>query len=161
MFDVEKIAKWAAILVSIGGFLWSIGTFLHVRAIESRRPFLDYQLKLYTEATSAAALLATSSDSEKLKAAETRFWQLYWGELAMVENGGISAANGGVESAMVNFGSELKQHAVDRTKLQSLSLKLAHTCRDSLAQSWNVSNWKSPNYQKQPQAGYPVAPSDS
>lgn len=85
MWDVEKIAKWLAILVSVAGFLWGVASVLQARAIDARRPFLDLQLKLYQEATKAAAILATSSNADELKTAETRFWQLYWGELAMVE----------------------------------------------------------------------------
>ena len=146
MWSVETIAKWLAIFVSVGGFLWGVASVLQARAIEARRPFLDLQLKLYQEATKTAAILATSSDTDELKAAEMRFWQLYWGELAMVENGGIQANDGGVEGLMVQFGNELMKHSKDRSMLQRLSLKLAHACRNSLAESWNVRDWRAPSY---------------
>jgi hypothetical protein len=81
-----------------------------------------------------------------VKTAETRFWQLYWGELAMVENGGIKTKNGGVEGAMVRFGEELKKQSRSQLALQGLSLDLAHVCRDSLATSWGVQDWRAPDY---------------
>ena len=146
MWNVETIAKWVTVVVTVAGLLWGIGSVLHARAIDARRPFLDLQLKLYQDATKTAAILATSSDAKELGAAEIRFWQLYWGELAMVENGGIQAKDGGVEGAMVRFGAELQKHSENRSTLQQRSLDLAHTCRDSLAESWNVREWRSPNY---------------
>ena len=98
-----------------------------------------------TEATQAAAVLATTTDEAELTAARNRFWALYWGELAMVENGGVSAEAGGVESAMVAYGRCLKQ-ACEQTELQRLALNLAHACRDSLAVSWGVTDWQAPVY---------------
>ena len=87
MESVEIIAKWVTIFVTVGGFLWGVVSILQARAIDARRPFLDHQLKLYQEATKTAAILATSNDAAELQTAEIRFWQLYWGELAMVDTG--------------------------------------------------------------------------
>lgn len=146
MTTIESAAKWVTALVAIGGFFWGVASALQARAIEARHPFLDLQLKLYQEAIETTAILATSADAAELQKAETRFWQLYYGELAMVENGGIRNKNGGVEGAMVRFGRELSMHSKDRSLLQQLSLELAHVCRDSLAESWNVRDWRSPDY---------------
>jgi hypothetical protein len=143
---VETIAKWATIVVTVAGLMWGVASVLQSRAIDARRPFLDLQLKLYQEATKTTAILATSSDATELASAERRFWQLYWGELAMVENGGIRAQKGGVEGAMVRFGDELRKQTRDQSALQRLSLDLAHTCRDSLAESWGVRDWRTPDY---------------
>ena len=146
MGKVEAIAKWVTILATVAGLFWSIASALQTRAFEARRPFLDLQLKLYQDATKQAAILATSDNPADLQTAERRFWQLYWGELAMVENGGIKIQNNGVEGAMVRFGDELKKEPRNRSKLHDRSLELAHICRDSLAESWGVRDWRSPNY---------------
>ena len=146
MSTVETVAKWVAILTAIGGLAWTVGSGLRSNAVNARRPYLDLQLKLYQDATKAASTLATSDDGAELKSAEARFWQLYWGELGLVENGGLMAANGGVEGAMVRFGTELGRHPGDRTVLKRLALELAHTCRNSLADSWNVRDWQAPVY---------------
>jgi hypothetical protein len=47
---------------------------------------------------------------------------------------------------MVRFGAELKKRPEDRAALQNLSLDHAHICRDSLAESWGVRDWRAPNY---------------
>lgn len=125
-------------------FCWGVIQYLinqksqaETRRIEATRPFLDRQLMLYTEATKAAAILATSVKSDEIEVAKDRFWALYWGELALVED--IR-----VESAMVKFGDEFKNLGHGE-HLRYLALKLAHGCRDSLAESWGVRFWRNPH----------------
>src|SRR5262249_52883200 len=145
---VDSIAKWAAIIATLIGGLWGVVSTVQARGVEARRPFLDLQLKLYQEATETAATLATSSDQDELTKSEARFWRLYWGVLAMVENGGISQQAGGVEGAMVRFGDALNEKPRNAGRLQKASLELAHICRDSLANSWRVKDWSVPDYGK-------------
>lgn len=91
---------------------------------------------MYTQATQAAATLATSDNAEHLQAARQTFWSLYWGELALVEDKSV-------EAAMVQFGRALNLPDAG-TVLQQHSLALAHACRDSLAESWGVKKWRNP-----------------
>jgi hypothetical protein len=107
------------------------------RRIESTRPFLERQLKLYTEATQIASAIATTKDSPERSKALQRFWQLYYGELALVENKEV-------EAAMVRLGRAL-QSGASAELLRGLSLQLAHRCRESLDRSWGVQAWSSPD----------------
>jgi hypothetical protein len=145
------LAKWLTIMGAVVGFLWNVSSALQTRAIDARRPFLNLQLNLYQEAASTAANLATSTDPAELRRAEARFWQLYWGELAMVENGGFKPRHGGVEGAMVRFGHQLRADSANRSALQQQSLCLSHTLRDSLAESWGVTDWRAPDYRGSPE----------
>lgn len=127
---------WLGICILLAALGWSIISYVttmrvqaETRKIEARRPFLERQLALYTEATKIAAQLATATDVEANAAAEMRFWQLYWGELGMVEDAGV-------EMAMINYGACLNNP--DCTELKRLSLALACACRQSLSSSWNV-----------------------
>jgi hypothetical protein len=142
-----SIDEWIKLL-GVGGaiatFSWGVWVWraerqhtAETRRVEATRPFLDRQLTLYTEATQVASLLSTSSPSAERARATQRFWQLYWGELALVESRAV-------ESAMVQFGEALGSGA-SISDLQPLSLRLAHACRDSLAQSWGVALWASPS----------------
>ena len=125
------------------------------RRIEATRPYLERQLKLCTEATQVASRIATakygtsigasddSASANKRDASVTedpvsRFWELYWGELALVEDERV-------ERAMKKYGDALLENASPE-KLQGLSLSLAHACRDSLAKSWGAKEWKRPTY---------------
>jgi len=124
----DNLESWIKALTMAGAavaFGWGIFQFIttqnaqaETRRIEATRPFLDRQLKLYTEATQAAASLATSKKNEELVAATERFWSLYWGELALVEDKRV-------EAAMVQFGGALQQGSAGE-KLHTLSLELAH-----------------------------------
>lgn len=143
--------NWIKVLSVLGGviaFCWGVIQFVatqnaltETRRIEATKPFLERQLKLYTEATQAAATLATSEKTDDLDAAGKKFWSLYWGELALVEDEKV-------EAAMVQFGRSLDAGRVGQ-QLQQNSLDLAHACRDSLAESWGVKQWRNPHAQPQ------------
>ncbi len=62
---------------------------------------------------------------------DKRFWELYWGELALVESKDV-------EGAMVALGKELKKSSPEKENLQKLSLNLAHACKSSIHESWGV-----------------------
>lgn len=100
---------------------------------ESRRPFLTRQLELYGEAAGIAARLATSTDGAARTGYEERFWQLYWGELALVEDAQV-------EAAMVKLGEAIRANAAPEA-MQPLSLALAHAIRQSLDRAWGVDAW--------------------
>lgn len=148
---VERIEAYSKILLAITallGFLWGIYQYAdtnlkqsETRRIEATAPYLERQLKLYTEATQVASQIATSTDQVAIAKATTRFWELYWGELALVEDGDV-------EFKMKAFGEALLEK-IDQETLKSLSLSLAHACRDSLSKSWGVSAWKRPVYQRE------------
>ena len=143
--SAETLIKWVSTLVAVGGLIWGITSFLitsrvqsETRQLEARKPFLERQLTLYTEVTQNAAILATSNDLDAIEQARQRFWELYWGELSMVENRGV-------EYAMVKFGQCLNE-GCSQEELRPLALDLAHACRESLAASWGVQDWKEPAY---------------
>ena len=145
--QTSSLESWIKILTLVGAavaFIWGAYQFLanqrsqaETRRIEATRPVLDRQLKLYTEATQAAATLATTSSEKEIATAKQRFWSLYWGELALVEDRHV-------EAAMVQLGHALEQGKLGG-EVQVLSLNLAHACRDSLAESWGVQQWRNPH----------------
>ena len=58
---------------------------------ETKRPFLDEQFKLYGDAVAVASRLANAAEKGQTSAGDlaedlNRFWVLYWGPLAMVED---------------------------------------------------------------------------
>lgn len=105
------------------------------RRIEATRPFLEKQLDLYAEAARVCARIASAHDGADTVA---RFWELYWGELALVENREV-------EAKMVRFGQALQYMPEDRSELRHRALELAAACRASLARSWGVDAWVAPD----------------
>ena len=80
----QNLESWIKALSLLGGviaFCWGVFQFVatqnaqtETRRIEATKPFLERQLKLYTEATQAAATLATSKKVDELAAASKKFW---------------------------------------------------------------------------------------
>ena len=147
MPNIETTVKIVSTLVAVATFAWGVIQFTasqaqqaETRRIEATKPFLERQLAMYTEATRLASTIATTSDEKKKAEALDRYWSLYWGELALVEDARV-------EGAMVKFGEALNAKA-DPEKIRNLALALAHTCRDSLAASWGVPAWQSTRWFK-------------
>jgi hypothetical protein len=116
--------------------------------VEARKPFSERQLQIYFQAVEAASLLATLPKTHQAYGAvSSDFWKLYWGPLALVEDQLVA-------NAMFNFGAAAKGDAPPDV-LQEYALKLAHACRDSLAESWKVSL---PVIEKSPSAAVDQSP---
>ncbi len=133
---VQILTPLAAVVTALVGVVqWRAAKMAATEQaqFESRRPFLTRQLELYGEAAGIAARLATSTDAAARAGYEERFWQLYWGELALVEDAQV-------EAAMVELGAALKTGAAPE-RLQPLSLGLAHAVRRSLDRAWGVDAW--------------------
>jgi hypothetical protein len=153
--NFDELLRLLTVLGALLSFLWGIWVWqdnsnkriseqrveservAEIRKIESTKPFLERQLKLYTEATQVAATIATTLDSGKRKAAYERFLELYTGELAMVENPHVAAAMVAMRRAI--------ESSADNQTLESFSLALAHACRESLDRSWGINAWKTPD----------------
>jgi hypothetical protein len=141
--NLESITKVVTALVAAGGLAVTGMTFtanqrrdIETRQLQARQPFLQEQLKLYTEVTKTTANLAHGDPADAgVAAARKRFWELYWGELALVEDRGV-------EAAMVAMGKCLNGDCAPcGGSVSQCALKVAHACRRSLAASWGVRDW--------------------
>jgi hypothetical protein len=108
----------------------NFGLQLANASLEAKKPFFSKRLELCEEASSAAATRATTDDKVERKKAEASFWRLYWGPLGIVENESVAGA-------MVEFG-ECLQSGCQGNSLQRLALKLAHSCRQEMSESWDM-----------------------
>jgi hypothetical protein len=102
---------------------------------EAKKPFYEQQLALYLEATNVTARISTPLSDDDRQAAMARFWQLYWGPLALVESQDVAKAMVAFKNVLVDPGLT---GADRKIRLQDASINLAHQCRDSLVKSWDV-----------------------
>lgn len=102
------------------------------RRVESIRPFAELRQQLYLDAVRAASVLSNPylHTSDELAAARKRFWELYWGELSLVENIPI-------EKAMERLG-DIFDSQLQCTPAQLATYELAHLFRDSLERTWGI-----------------------
>lgn len=154
--NAGKIAAGIAALVSA---IYPVYSYVDTRRLEARRPLLELQFDLYQEAVAVASRLGTvvcEADDRAcvrgyLKDCQ-RFLDLYWGQLAIVEDRRV-------EQAMIAFRRAFKDRHealcapdhideiatrdkrtgdADGTPLAHLSLRLAHCVNASLQDSWGV-----------------------
>ena len=145
----DQTVKVLSIAGALFSFLWGVWVWREktqheatTQRLEATKPFLEAQLKLYTEASQITAVISTSTNSDDVRKSIDRFWRLYWGELALVENRAV-------EGAMRAFGDALTELEQDSDRRQRLpyeslrvpSLNLAHACRASLDGSWGINAW--------------------
>ena len=151
--DAETLKVLIAVVGASVSFCWGLWTWRisrrdqldaqrregerqsEARRIQATRPFLEKQLELYAEAARVCARIASAHNGAD---AVARFWELYWGELALVENREV-------ETKMVQFGQALQYMSEDRSELRRRALELAAACRASLARSWGVDAWVAPD----------------
>jgi hypothetical protein len=112
------------------------------RDIEAARPFLELRRTAYLETLQVVSVLATGERKGELDVgtARRRFEQLYWAELALVEDAAVDQAMVRLRASLVAMDDPASQ--ADKEKLgkekQNATLGVAHAIRDSLAQSWGL-----------------------
>lgn len=132
----QGILKFLSVVGACATFAWSAFGYFDARKreaenrkIEAAKVFLDRQLLLLEEATSLTGRIAAAGVLNADPKDIDRFWQLYWGELGLVEGGTVAGA-------MANFGRKLD--ASRASELGPAALSLAHAARDELSESWKV-----------------------
>jgi hypothetical protein len=86
-------------------------------------------MKYYIEATETAAKIPRTPAGATKDDLVKRFWQLYWGALALVEDDEVARA-------MVAYGEGLKAEPKQASDLETLAIGVAHACRNSLKTLW-------------------------
>ncbi|WP_339951261.1 hypothetical protein [uncultured Albimonas sp.] len=131
---MERVLKTLGLAVTaavgLGGLGLTAWNHAHTQELAARRPFLERQMALCFEASRLAAQLATSPAAETRAAAGARFEELYWGELAIVEDAAV-------EQAMVAFRAAWTA-GKDPSSLRVPALTVAHRCRDLVLSSWDI-----------------------
>ncbi len=122
--SLESAVKAAGALVAVGGLLFGIVQFSANQAVEASRPFLERKLAWCEEAVEVSARIAVAEAPDTQDV--TRFWQLYWGVMGMVEGGDVT-------QAMVGYGNALKAGKATGGG----ALRIAHACRAELARDWS------------------------
>ena len=140
-FELKDLVGPGVAIVAVAIGVWQ---YRLTSQSEFIKPVREAQLKLYQEASAAAAQLATLEHEDPEWAnAKKKFLGLYYGPLAIMEDFDHAAGQRNeklsVEEAMIIFRSCLddeKQCAELGGSLTGLSLALAHACRESLGRSW-------------------------
>jgi hypothetical protein len=126
---LERVLKIIGTIVTVGSLLFALAQFMISQSIEAKKPYLEKKLAWCEEATNTAAAISVR-DREQVTDKEMRFWELYWGVMGLVENKEVTAA-------MIAFGKGLNGTIPEGESLRTLSLDIAHACRQELARDWS------------------------
>ena len=149
-YKLIQLIPLFTILVAIGGLWWNVQQFNNNQVTQARnekttnerefrKPFWSKQIDLYFEATNTAATIATLPDENPdRKKAEEKFWQLFYGPLVSVEDESVMKAKVAFGRCLDEIDIECESLPVKSSKLKTLSLELANSCRDSIGKSWNI-----------------------
>jgi hypothetical protein len=122
----------ATLVLAIATALIGIWQYGSTKRSEFRKRFWEEQLQIYKRTCAAAATIATAEAIAKVEQERRAFWQLYWGELSILESKAV-------KTAMERFGNQLlivEAGKADPRTLEDLSYELARACRMSLKKTW-------------------------
>ena len=131
-FIAAMVALLAAVFAAIANLYWNF----HSARASRRLSFLNKQLEYCFEVSEIAGKLATTSDETEWDAAQERFFELFWGPLAIVEDDDVARA-------MMKFSftlGEVDAKSLPAQTLHGPSLDLGAQIRKLLLKSWNISD---------------------
>jgi hypothetical protein len=82
----DLVFKGVQTVAIVIGIWWAAITYWDTRYRDLSRPYEEKKLALYSEAGRVLAQLSQKPESVKKEEAESKFWQLFWGELPLVES---------------------------------------------------------------------------
>ena len=146
----DLVIKIVSALVAIAGTVFGVYQYYHHKDQERVLALRNRQLELYFKATNIASKFSQTSTPQDAEEVRKQFWEIYYGELSVVEDENV-------KQAMMNFGGALKawerinappsdffapsefvyyQDGVDRQGItfEQLAYHLTQACRESLNQ---------------------------
>jgi hypothetical protein len=156
-FAFKDLIDLGTLIVAVGVAIFGLLQYRSTSRSDFIKPLREAQLKLYQDASSAAAQIATlQKQTSEWTKAKGDFLTLYYGPMAILESFEHVAKEDNkklsVEEAMILFKScmdDEQQCRVLGSNLMNLSLALAHTCREELGREWGRDlNQLSGDYQR-------------
>lgn len=135
-----KHNKWDIIIKLLGsvGFIVTFACSAHQFNIQNEKnfkiKFWEQQLETYIEISNLASTLSFSTDTIEAQKTFHRFSQLYHGEAVMFEDTLVRAGMQNFMSLYIDYLSE----AGLQKSVQKSARVLGRTCRESLAQDWDL-----------------------
>ncbi len=133
----QLISNAALLAFMGGGIAVTANLFWNFRSAKAARkiPFLQRQLELSFEASQTVAILATTTSPETWEKARERFWQLYYGPLAIIEDVAVKKTMIQCRAFVPETGLPA---SLPLTLLQQPSLDLSHDIRRLLLKTWDI-----------------------
>ena len=144
---LQPFAIIAGGAIALVTYLHSVRNDRDLRERELSRAFYEKQLDLYLESARLAARFAAVSPDPQRETNVARFWELYWGELALVESRAndpciqdpaktVEGLMVGICTTYVSKDDPTKCHPGNNPNLAS-AINLAHQESDEIKDRWH------------------------
>jgi len=132
LFDITL--KSLTLLSFVVAAIWGYFTYKDTKEKEFYSVFWNKKLELFLEASSAASTMATTSSLEDFYANRSKYLELFWGRLSLVE--GLA-----VKTAMEQFSASVPSGAIQSSELPLISMRdpayaLTIALKEELGLAW-------------------------
>jgi Zn-dependent M32 family carboxypeptidase len=144
MTAMEAISLSAQILVFVG-LIFAVLKFAQEKKREFQKRFFEEQLKIYSEAVDSASSISLFDKTEdEYKVAKNNFKRLFWGKMCIVEDKYVEEKMSIFNEILDQYDAENNPSKLNEIKenLQQAGLALAHSCRNSSINTWNIKKLK-------------------
>lgn len=129
--------KVAGPLLTAAGLVIGVLQYQHQQAhndaLEYRRVIWNKRLATYEELGAVAAQLVSAlPDTARFDTLTTRFRELYWGKLPLLDDARVDTALKTFNDEVLDF----KEGELDATQLKTKGFQLMKACQRSLHDSW-------------------------
>ncbi|MCR9096080.1 MAG: hypothetical protein NXI30_17790 [bacterium] len=125
--SIFKVLAWLSVVC---GGVWGWLRYVEQAKRDSQSHFREQQIRLYLESAEVVGAIAASEPSSAREEIERRFWTLYYGPLAVVQEAQVT-------SSLVDFADALRKGR-KKTTLRTKSLAFSKACRATIEETWEV-----------------------
>lgn len=143
-----QVSDWISLsgqILVFAGLIFAALKFAHEKKREFQKKFFEEQLRIYSEAVDHAAILSVfDKTEEEYRDAKNNFKRLFWGKMCIIEDGKVQGKMEEFHHLLNKYDAENDSLKYDGLKghLQQASVGLAHACRTSSLNIWEIDNLK-------------------
>lgn len=100
--QLELALRVVTLLLAVFGALWGFYTYKDTKEKEFYTYYWNQKLSLFLETSEAASTMATTLDDAEFREARSKYWELFFGRLSLVEGDRV-------KTAMEKFAKEIPE----------------------------------------------------
>jgi len=130
----ELVIKSLTMIGAIVAAVWAYHTYTDTKEKEFYSVFWNTKLTLFLETSSAASTMATTESLDEFNKARTKYWELFFGRLSLVEGEPVKQAMESF-SVLVPTGP-VEQKALPLKSMQQPAYRLTLALKEELGHAW-------------------------
>jgi len=130
----DLVIKGLTLVGVVVAAVWAYHTYTDTKEKEFYSAFWNAKLTLFLETSSAASTMATTESLDEFNKARTKYWELFFGRLSLVEGLSVKVAMESF-SALVPTGL-MEQKALPLKSLQQPAYRLTSALKQELGHAW-------------------------